>query len=105
MPSDGFNKLNKYRGLSRFIQIENIDKVVHYGLFFCLSMLLYQAYRIRSWYLILIPFAISFLIEVFQGVLPFNRSYDVWDLAANLSGIVTAYFVIQLVLYYKKNRS
>lgn len=104
MPSSSFEKLNDFRELSDFIQIENIDKVVHFCLFFGLCIMLYNAYRIRSWIIIIIPFAISYLIEVLQGVLPFNRSYDLQDLLANLVGILTAYLSIHLIDKYKKNR-
>ena len=53
----------------------------------------------------IIPFLLSFLIEILQGVLTsLHRSFDFVDLMANLSGISLAYMAITYYLQHKKTQ-
>ena len=102
LPQENFTKLSKIEQLFIFFKIEDFDKVVHCGLFGLMTLLLFYAYKILDLRLIIIPFSISFLIEILQGTLKFlHRSFDFVDLMANLSGITIAYV---LVLGYLQNK-
>jgi len=103
LPQESFSKLSSIKQLEVFLEIENLDKVVHCGMFAGLAILLFFAFQISNLRLIIIPFLISFLIEVLQGILTFlHRSFDFVDLMANLSGITIAYVTIQYFVHYKK---
>ena len=64
------------------------DKIVHFGLFFILAIL----YFFRKGFLnvFLMVFGISFLVEILQLTLPFERSFDWYDLLANGLGTIAA---------------
>ncbi|MEG0187218.1 MAG: VanZ family protein, partial [Algoriella sp.] len=83
----------------------NLDKVVHFGMFGLMTILLFLTYKIFDIRLIIFPFLISFLIEILQGTLTFlHRSFDFVDLMANLSGITIAYILVTYYLQYKKTQ-
>lgn len=75
--------------------IPHLDKVVHFGMFFILSLLLvcpleyYSALSVKKIYAIAV--AVAFVygggIELLQHYF-FNRGGDVWDLAADLAGAI-----------------
>ena len=56
------------------LDIPHLDKVIHFGMFFILSLLI-----------ILTAFIYGGLIEILQHYF-FNRGGDVWDLAADIAG-------------------
>lgn len=73
------------------LNIQNLDKVVHFGMFFILSVLL--TYPLEKWtslsrikiYIIGTAFVYGGTIEILQYNF-FNRSGDVWDLLADVIG-------------------
>lgn len=84
-------------GISQFLNFDNSDKLVHGCMFFGLTIL-YQFVKEHSILkAILVPFLISFLIEILQGIMPFGRTFDWFDLAANLSGILIAVGLLQMI--------
>ena len=48
---------------------------------------------------ILLSFAV--VLELFHFVIP-NRAFEVYDLAANLCGVIFAYFIIAIYRFYNK---
>lgn len=105
LPQENFTKLSKIRQLEIFFEIDNLDKVVHCGMFGLMTILLFLTYKIFDLRLIVIPFLISFLIEILQGILTFlHRSFDFVDLMANLSGITIAYVLVTYYLQHKKTQ-
>lgn len=71
----------------------NLDKVVHFTFYFVLSNLLLiilelQNARFPKIRLLLAIFTMSLVIEILQLILPVNRSFSLFDLIANASGIV-----------------
>lgn len=75
------------------LKIPNLDKIVHFGMFFILSVLLtYPLEKCTSLskikiYMIIIGTTIVYggIIEILQYNF-FNRSGDVWDLLADVTG-------------------
>lgn len=66
------------------------DKIVHFGLFFILAILYFLPFRKSFLNVFFVIFGISFLIEILQLTLPFNRSFDWFDLLANGLGTIAA---------------
>ena len=105
LPQENFTRLSEIRQLEIFFEIDNLDKVVHFGMFGLMTILLFLTYKIFDIRLIIFPFLISFLIEILQGTLTFlHRSFDFVDLMANLSGITIAYILVTYYLQYKKTQ-
>ena len=105
LPQENFTKLSTIKQLEIFFEIDNLDKVVHCGMFGLMTILLFLTYKIFDLRLIVIPFLISFLIEILQGILTFlHRSFDFVDLMANLSGITIAYVLVTYYLQHKKTQ-
>ena len=105
LPQENFTRLSQIRQLEIFFEIDNLDKVIHCGLFGLMTILLFIAYKISTIQLIIIPFLISFMIEILQGTFKFlHRSFDFVDLMANLSGITIAFVLITYYLQYKKTQ-
>ena len=105
LPQENFSKLSEIRQLEIFFEIDNLDKVVHFGMFGLMTILFFYSYKIFDLRLIIVPFSISFLIEILQGTLTFlHRSFDFVDLMANLSGITIAYIIVIYYLQHKKTQ-
>ena len=83
--------------------IPHLDKVVHFGMYFVLSILLifpleeYSCLKLSRIYLIAILVALIYGggIEILQANF-FNRSGDVWDLVADVQAVSQAVCVILL---------
>ncbi|QTV06404.1 VanZ family protein [Faecalibacter bovis] len=96
MPGNKLKSIDK-AGFGKLLNFENSDKLVH-GLMFFVLAFLYQFlkdYRLSK--LILVPFLISFLIEILQGIMPFGRTFDWYDLLANTIGILMAVGLVQSI--------
>ena len=83
--------------------IPNLDKIVHFTFYFTLiiSSLITIKLLQKSVASILIVtgcFAMSFLIECLQAILPFNRSFSGYDLIANLTGLVCGWLVFFFII-------
>lgn len=105
LPQENFSKLSTIKELEIFLKIDNLDKIVHCGMFGLMTILLFVAYKLTNLRLMIIPFLISFLIEILQGILiSLHRSFDFVDLMANLSGISLAYIAITYYLHHKKTQ-
>lgn len=79
------------------LDFDNSDKLVHGIMFFGLAFLYQFLKDNRLIKLILVPFLISFLIEILQGMMPFGRTFDWLDLLANTIGILLAVGLIQSI--------
>ncbi|HLL95618.1 MAG TPA: VanZ family protein [Spirosoma sp.] len=66
-------------------EVSNRDKLIHIGIFLIFGFLWrWLGYRVI---IVLLSGAIyGFLIEVWQGVMPINRSYDLYDALADTVG-------------------
>ncbi|WP_394340532.1 VanZ family protein [Mangrovibacterium diazotrophicum] len=92
--------------LPKVERIPNLDKIVHFTLYFVLSVselitIKLQKTKINSAFVIIGFFLGSFLIEVLQGILPFNRSFSMLDLVANLSGLLGGLLFYRFVISEK----
>ena len=72
------------------IDIPHLDKVVHIGMFFIMSLLIcyrYERFAFKNIYAVAIAFSFLYggLIEILQHYF-FNRGGDLWDLLADVAG-------------------
>ncbi len=89
IPSDGESWMSK-------ISIENGDKAVHFVLFFIFTFLGFASqYFKKNYQILLIPILLGLFIEILQHFLGWGRTFDGWDLVANVLGTFTAYFLIR----------
>jgi VanZ family protein len=72
--------------------IQNLDKVVHFCLFFVLAASMHYAFRLPYWLSMLILTAYGIAIELVQYHIP-GRGADVWDVVADVAGALT-FFVL-----------
>jgi len=83
--------------------IPNIDKAIHFTLYFVFTFLSLFASSIKErknipWIIILM-FAICFITEFLQKIMPYGRSFDYHDMLANSCGILLG---LLLFNYIKK---
>ena len=87
-------------------EISFFDKILHYGAYFMLTISWLLTFKksekiiITSAIIVLIVFVYGIIIEVFQEILTSNRQADLYDILANLVGIITAYLFFNII--YKK---
>lgn len=68
------------------------DKVVHFGLFFVLALTMHLAFRPRLWLALPILLIYAIAIEIVQHYVP-GRGADVWDVVADMAGVLGFYLV------------
>ena len=97
IPSEGKSWFSK-------ISIENGDKAVHFALFFIFTLLYFYSKLYRNYpNLILIPISTGVLIEILQHLLNGGRTFDWFDILANVLGTFFAYFLIRKFLITQKS--
>ena len=83
------------------------DKVIHVSAYFLLSISWFLAFNIRdkyfknSIYIAILSFIYGIIIEALQGVITTYRQADVFDMVANLTGIVIAWVFFNLFFWNK----
>lgn len=73
------------------------DKVVHIGMFVGWTILWLFLFPRKIWLILLLGIAFGISLEFFQQWLPFDRTFDWWDAAADGLGTLIgfgAYFVL-----------
>lgn len=94
---------------SAFINIQYIDKIGHFGLYFILMSVIILEHRnsfnnTRQLILIaLIPFFFGTLMEILQLLITSDRRGEILDAASNTAGITAALFLWLFIRpYYRK---
>ena len=85
-----------------FLKIPHFDKLVHFSLFFVLCLLLFRPFKsLQLKQYIWAPFfsiTLSALLELIQHSITSSRNSDIFDLIANITGILASllfyYFVV-----------
>lgn len=81
------------------------DKIVHAGMFIGWTGLWLLLFPQRKFLLALLGLAFGVFLEFYQQWLPFNRSFDWWDAAADGLGVVLGLGLHFLVNRLAGNRS
>jgi VanZ family protein len=85
------------------VQVIQADKLVHFGMYFVLSVLTFKGFfnkNLKSSLFIActIVFFYGFIVEVLQYSLTTTRMFDVFDIFANGIGTIFAYFAVNKYL-------
>lgn len=90
------------------LQIEGIDKVVHFGLFFVFALVWMVALPLRpgprTWTVLLVGILFAIGTEVYQGILPTDRSPDVWDVVADVFGLCMGIMLYHIIALRRTRR-
>lgn len=78
-----------------FLVFKHSDKVVHFIMFFLMTILLYLSYNFtrKIWYFT-IPVLTGIVIEFLQYFMAQGRTFDFLDIIGNTTGIFIAYYFI-----------
>ena len=82
------------------------DKALHTAMYFfmlvawALALKNYRNFKIVKTAALVLCFGT--VIEVLQGVLPFGRSYDLFDVLANFTGILIAGILLSKTSFFKR---
>lgn len=103
MPGSSLPKFNWFDRLM-------LDKVVHFGVYALMSVLLYLAWHrykdyekhyFKAFVIVFLIVAVyASLLEIFQGLYVPNRNYDPWDLTVNLFGDAFGWFALVCLKYF-----
>lgn len=72
----------------------HIDKVVHFCMFFFMTIILYFSFNLNKILYFIIPTAIGIFIEILQHTTNTGRTFDILDIAANTAGALVAFFLL-----------
>ena len=82
---------------SERFDLPHIDKAFHMFMFFTLTLTTFFTYsNIKLSLHFLLPFLFSVFIEVLQHLMPFGRSFDLFDIIANLVGVLAGLVLVNL---------
>jgi len=89
-----------------FLEIPYFDKIIHFGLFFVLCLLLFKPLKIlKKNHLLLAPaisISLGAVFEVTQQLISSTRNSNIWDFIANCLGILTSLGFYYLFIYNTK---
>jgi hypothetical protein len=78
--------------------VAGFDKIVHAGLFIVWIFLWMVAYPRKGKQLVFLGMAYGLALEIYQQLLPFDRTFDWWDAVADATGVLTGYVITSLIL-------
>ncbi len=88
------------------LQIPHFDKIVHFGLFFVFSLLLFRPFKkLNTKYLLWAPVTaliFGILLESVQHTLSASRSSNIYDLLANTGGILVSILAFRAFVLNRK---
>ena len=89
-----------------FLKIPHFDKIVHFGLFFGLCLLMFRPFkRLNMRYMVWAPavsLAAGAILEITQHFLSHTRSSNFYDFLANTAGVTASVFFYALFVSNKK---
>ncbi|MCE6990055.1 VanZ family protein [Dyadobacter sp. CY323] len=84
--------------------VVGFDKIVHTGLFIVWITLWILVYPQKSTLLVIAGMAYGLGLEFYQQLLPFDRTFDWWDAAADAAGVLIGYLFTALVINRYRQR-
>ena len=81
----------------------NGDKAVHFAVYYLLFIVWYFTYLFNRKFLFVLLFLMGVALEVLQEKYTTVRHFDWWDIAANTSGLIFAYFAVQIIALLMKD--
>lgn len=78
--------------------IIGFDKLVHVAMFITFAVFWLHIYPKRTLMIITIGFLYGFGLEICQQLMPFDRTFDWWDVLADTVGLLMGYGIKALIL-------
>ncbi len=82
--------------------VVGFDKIVHIGMFVGWTVLWLLLFPKNTWAVLLLGIAFGILLEFYQQWLPFDRTFDWWDAAADglgaLLGVGLHFILMKMVI-------
>lgn len=89
-----------------FLKIPHFDKLVHFSLFFVLCLLLFRPFKslqLKQYiWATLSSITLSALLELIQHRITSSRNSDIYDLIANITGILTSLLFYHFLISGRK---
>lgn len=87
----------------RIVEIPHLDKIVHFSMYFILTILvlsahLFRGIKINKIFLLALCFLYSIVIEMLQSFMKLGRYFDYYDIFANLIGIIIGFLIFEKLL-------
>ncbi|TAL61311.1 MAG: VanZ family protein, partial [Bacteroidetes bacterium] len=89
------------------ITLFEFDKIVHFGIYMILSLLMYYGWKKQNAFLslhektvlkiLILTFAYGFAVEVIQELFTADRHFDILDALANSAGAVAGSFLSKYI--------
>jgi len=79
--------------------IVGFDKIVHTGMLFGWTVLWLLLFPKKKILIVLLGMAFGVFLEFYQQWLPFDRTFDWWDAAADALGVVLGYIFWVMISY------
>ena len=100
----GFLLYNDWSQQPDLIQNPFGTTINHFICYGCISLMGFSIYAKNENFkkLVYWLFFLSITLEIFHFAIP-NRSFELRDLVANISGVMVAYFVIKIYLFFNKS--
>ena len=99
----GFLLYNDWSLQPHLIQNPFGTTINHFICYLCISLMGFFIYAKNENFKNLVYglFFLSITLEIFHSIIP-NRSFQLQDLLANIFGVMVAYFVIRIYLFFNK---
>jgi VanZ family protein len=84
------------------VNIENFDKVVHFAMFFGFGFLWMIAIPLRvdtrTWVVLITGIIFAIFTELYQGIIPMDRTPSMWDVVADVFGLCMGIMTYHILL-------
>ena len=100
----GFLLYNDWGQQPDLIQNPFGTAINHFACYLCISLMGFSIYAKKENFKKLVYglFFLSITLEILHFIIP-NRSFELQDLLANIFGVMVAYFVIKIYLFFNKS--
>jgi hypothetical protein len=83
------------------VDLSGRDKFIHTAIFLLFG-LLWRLFGYRAWHVLLAGFLYGFFLEIYQGVMPINRSFELADGLADTVGTLIGVLLAEGAIRLKK---
>ena len=83
--------------------VSGFDKGIHVGLFFGLALVWLWRYPHKISLITILGIGYGIFLELYQEVMPINRSFDWWDILADVTGSILGWALFMLIAPWLKN--
>lgn len=89
------------------VNIDDFDKIAHFVLFFVFGFLWMFALPLhpekKTWLVLIVGIVFAVGTELYQGLLPTDRTPDLWDVVADVFGLCMGIMFYHILTFRKKS--